>query len=559
MSSYIVYPNFEWECERSQIITLEKYIIATKDEILIEKINYPIEEIFNQFVKEFNNMWLTFIKKFKKVINNIIKAVEHSMKIIKNKDLKLNINTAFIKLSFSNKLKKHKSQKISSLYKFYDELLDAIHFEILFLKKAYLQEIDNLKLLKNDLYDQLIVNESTIKKFTFPADTFMNVEANCLGEDLINQLFIENCKIFNKININDLLMAETYQIDLINAFSKKVIHNLKDICNPNSEYYERHMELVNDGYVSNNAINEFIELYEIDNTLVDQYIDLYKIRYMDNIDKIKKSLLLIKKKSEVILECIVNITKYNLLSTHLSEEEIKSDIMNIKPEELNKIKEIVKGNYSQIFKHNGRFLDFSNFKLGSVCILDSREYDELIERYLDFDYSSILLYYIGTYDFTIISHGYLEHYSDLAEFIRVYKQNRPIEYSLFKQCYSEEIQIYTSIINKNFDDINEDDSEYIEKVIDSDDFINNNSNHIIELIRNFRYSYLRRWVCDSVYIPQINNSIEDVEMIIYIMNINKIRKLCVNICNKYNYRVNPKVISFFDHMTAWISPRDLLK
>ena len=560
MTSYIIYPNFEWECENSQLEIFERVLESNYSKAINST---GIERVFDNTIKELNKNWLNFIKFINKKFKILMKKIEKTIKNIKNIDLKIDIDVPFVNLSFVPTYKKYKLTKVRNINDFYDKLLDTIHYIIIYMKKSYQREINNLNTFKNNVLNNkqpMIVNESEIRYYDFPGE-IISLEGNFIGEDILNQLFIEKCQIFNNIDVTKIMNASKYQLDVLQSFSNTIIRRLEVLVNKNSDYYKCNKEFVDNGFTTNILINEFIRIHESDNGSIEDSINLYQDLVIKDVEQLQYYLGLIILKSQVIIEAITNIFKYNILSTYIGEKEIESSILNIKSSDLSKIKDIYNLNKNIIEKHNGRFLDFSKFKLGSVCLLeDSSTYESLIKRYLDFNFSSILLYYIGKYDFSIISHGDIESFKDLSHFIRVYRGYYPVEYNLFKKCYKEEIQFYSDIINKDFDLIEESDAKYIENYLENNEYsdilesYNLSSKNIID----FQYSYKRRWQCDPVFIPQVNSLMIDVEMIIYIMNINEIKKLNINICN-YNYNINKKAISTFDNMTVWYSPELLIK
>ena len=566
--SYIIYPNFNWICEEVSIDTLETFINNSTKDIIIENTNDRTEIIINNFIKNLKELWLSFIKKIKKIFKNIMKAVENSIKIIKDEDKKISLNLPFTNKTFmSRNFTKQKLVKITSIYNFYDRILDALHFILVFIKKAYINELDRITRYKNSIlsYDKNIVNESKVKLYSFPGE-MIGLDSIFIGEELLNQFFIENCKIFNNIDIETIINGKEYQENVLKAFSSDLIRNIQDLFNKRSEYYKTNEKLINGGYITNIALSNFLECCReeitdpVNNEDLAYNINLYVKTYADN-NQLIEVLKLIKLKSEVIIEAITNILKYDMMTAKIGEIEIQSKVTNIKPEELNKIKSIIQNNKDDIFKHNGRYLDFSKFNLGSVCILeDEGEYRSLIKKYMDFNFSSILLYFISKYDFSIISHGWVDSYKNLYDFKVKYSQYGEESLNIFKECYSEELSVISDIINKDFDDITDKDGEYFESFISSGKYIsylrdrNVNYNNCTEFI----YTYKQRWYCDKVYIPQVNTLMTDVEIIIYIMNINKIKKLNISICNN-NFIINPKVINFFDNMTVWIAKNKLIE
>lgn len=78
------------------------------------------------------------------------------------------------------------------------------------------------------------------------------------------------------------------------------------------------------------------------------------------------------------------------------------------------------------------------------------------------------------------------------------------------------------------------------------------------LMKRFRYSCSYRWFCDEIHMPFIDKKLTDVEMMIYLLNLNKIDKISLQICN-HGFIPNKKCISQYDNSIVWLSNNPLLE
>lgn len=547
-----------------------------KENAILEALYPDASIIYKMFIAteiEINKSWSKVIKFYEILLNKIQES-------IKKNQQNIIINTEFknIKAPFSGYRDKLRNNRKINSYKSIEDLYDGILYSYhniygMIINGSKIQK-DLLESFKNSIDENEslrdVVNESHFKYFNFNSQDLPFVSddgdpVNLVGEELFNQLFIENATIFNDVGLDEIFIGQEFQIKAYEKFLNKFIYNIAELVKPSSKYYKINEKLNAEVKIINVMLEIFLKEYkkkginEISSTINLYSWSLVDFNNKESLDQLRYVLELIVLKSKVLTEVITNMLKLDIVALHIAEQKSIKSIRNVSIDELRKVKEIVFKHEKDIIKHDKCYLDFSKFKLGSVCMSDSAR-NEVYDKYVDFPYSTQLLYFIGKYKYTLISHGWIEYYGSIREFINAYKSNYATEFKLFKECYSSEIIFLETFFENKFENFTEKQCEQAEgfltkKILDQvvEDPITRHN------LLNFHASCLRRWKCDEIYIPFINKEIDDVEMMIYIMNKAKIDTLAVYICNKDNFVPNHKCISFYDNMEVTISNRKIVK
>lgn len=553
-------------------------------EVLKEEIssNYYKYNLFNSKIDQMFELTKSYIDKaWIKIINNTILLLKKVKKLANKIIIHLNPSIKFkpFNASFSNCIINHlidfKREMITfnNISELYYAYIESIHFNIINIKRAYKQQIDLLNSYYNDLYNNIqkkAVNESNydIRDFT-PADSgiFTNDDYTMLGEELLNQFAIENIRVFDNIDINDIFICQELNIKKFNVFKERIIQNIAELINPSSEYRKIEDKLNKSDLTTNIMLESFYKKiksrsfnrkyieFELKNAL-DIYLATDNfINDKANLKALERILTLIMLKSNTVIEAMNNIIRLDAYVVYKVEYDSIESVNDIHIESIMKVQNIIDKNKSKIFKYNNRFIDFTDYKLGQIYLSKSAV-DDVFEKYVNLKYNTTLLYLISNYDITIISHGLVIPYRDFGHF---YSHNKNNKYLL--ECYKEEFEFCANLVNK--DDIMNlsfEDCVYIENVLQND-------NELRKLVKKFQLylqlkefanMYYRRWECDKVYIPFIDKELTDVESIIYILNKNKFKRILLLICN-YNIMPTSKPISFYDKSTVTISPIEILR
>ena len=573
MSAFVFKENVS-DIDKSNLEMLDIKFI--KENAILE-VNYPdnstIYKLFNRTEIEINKSWSKVIRLYNILLTKVQKSIEKNQQnIIMNAEFK-NIKAPFS--GYHNKLRNNR--KINS-YKSIEELYDGILYSYhniygMIINGSKIQK-ELLESFKNSINEneslRAVVNESHFKYFDFNSQDLPFISddgdpVNLVGEELFNQLFIENATIFNDVDLDEIFIGQEFQIKAYEKFLNKFIYNIAELVKPSSKYYKINEKLNSEFKITNVMLEIFLKDYKKKGiNEVSSTINLYSWSLVDfndkeSIDQLRRILELIVLKSKVLTEVIANMLKLDIIALHVAEQKSIKSIRNISINELRKVKDIVTKHEKDIIKYDRCYLDFSKFKLGSVCMSDSAR-NEVYDKYIDFSYSTQLLYFIGKYEYTLISHGWTDYYSSIYEFINIYKSHYTSEFKLFKECYSSEITFLETFFENKFENFTEKQCDQCEgfltkKILDQvvEDPITRHN------LLNFHISCLRRWKCDEIYIPFINKEIDDVEMMIYVMNKAKVNTLAVYICNKDNFIPNHKCISFYDNMEATISNRKIIE
>ena len=523
MSAFVFKENVS-DIDKSNLEMLNIKFI--KENAILE-VNYPdnstIYKLFNRTEIEINKSWSKIIRLYNILLTKVQKSIEKNQQnIIMNAKFK---NTKAPFSGYRNKLRNNR--KINS-YKSIEDLYDGILYSYhniygMIVNGSKIQK-DLLESFKNSINEneslRAVVNESHFKYFDFNSQDLPFISddgdpVNLVGEELFNQLFIENATIFNDVDLDEIFIGQEFQIKAYEKFLNKFIYNIAELVKPSSKYYKINEKLNSEFKITNVMLEIFLKDYKKKGiNKVSSTINLYSWSLVDfndkeSIDQLRCILELIVLKSKVLTEVIANMLKLDIISLHVAEQKSIKSIKNISIDELRKVKEIVTKHEKDIIKHDRCYFDFSKFKLGSVCMSDSAK-NEVYDKYIDFPYSTQLLYFIGKYDYTLISHGWTEYYSSIYEFINVYKSHYTSEFKLFKECYSSEITFLETFFENKFENFTEKQCDQCEgfltkKILDQvvEDPITRHN------LLNFHVSCLRRWKCDEIYIPFINKEIDD--------------------------------------------------
>ena len=568
---YIDLSKFSTDKEISSLKILKEEIELSSNKYLL--FNNKIDKMFELTKSYIDKAWI-------KMINNTILLLKKVKKIANKIITHLNPNVKFkpFKASFTRSIDDHlidfkrKINTYNNISELYYAYIESIHFNIINIERAYKRQIDLLNSYYNDLYRyndyKKVVNESkyTFTNFTLKDSQIVeNDTCVMLGEELLNQFAIENIRVFDNIDINDILKAQEINEKRFNEFKEKVIQNVAGLINPSSEYRKIEDKLIASDLTTNEMLKifyqkvkssnfnkEYIE-FELKNTL-NLYLTNDFINNENNLKALRQILTLIMLKSNTIIEAMNNIIRLDAYSVYKAEHDSIESINDISIKSIRKIQNIINKNKSKIFKHNNQFIDFSMCNLGQVC-LSKTTVNEVLEKYINLEYNTTLLYLVSNYDITIISHGTSLKYNNFAHF---YSHNKDNKYLL--ECYKEEFDFCANLVNKDIMKLSFEDCKYIESVLHDDNRLRQLSKkfYFYLQLKEFADMYYKRWVCDEVYIPFINNYLEDVESIIYILNKNKFKRILLLICNE-NIIPTTKPISFYNNSIVTISPIKILQ
>lgn len=568
---YIDLSKFSTNKEISSLKILKEEIELSSNKYLL--FNNKIDKMFELTKSYIDKAWI-------KMINNTILLLKKVKKIANKIITHLNPNVKFkpFKASFTRSIDDHlidfkrKINTYNNISELYYAYIESIHFNIINIERAYKRQIDLLNSYYNDLYRyndyKKVVNESDyrITNFTLTDSRIVRNDACVmLGEELLNQFAIENIRVFDNIDINDILKAQEINEKRFNEFKEKVIQNVASLINPSSEYRKIEDKLIASDLTTNEMLKifyqkvkssnfnkEYIE-FELKNTL-NLYLTNDFINNENNLEALRQILTLIMLKSNTIIEAMNNIIRLDAYSVYKAEHDSIESINDISIKSIRKIQNIIDKNKSKIFKHNNQFIDFSMYNLGQVC-LSKTTVNEVLEKYINLEYNTTLLYLVSNYDITIISHGASLKYNNFAHF---YSHNKNNKYLL--ECYKEEFDFCANLVNKDIMKLSFEDCKYIESILHDDNRLRQLSKkfYFYLQLKEFANMYYKRWVCDEVYIPFINTYLEDVESIIYILNKNKFKRILLLICNE-NIIPTSKPTSFYNNSIVTISPIKILQ
>ena len=538
------------------------------------KTNTLIGKMFKKTREEIIKTWQELIKLLENLFDKINQFIKKKMKKVSNR-----FKFKKTRVSFSGKpntsLISFKPYYINNLEELYYEFKQSLHFIVLRTEKAYRMQLKQLDhfydtIIQSSLYKK-VVNESNFEYYDFNMkdlpflDSENQEDSNLFGYELFDHLAGENIMVFNDTNIDELSEEQEFQFKVYDSFQKAIITNITKIVS-NKYYQETNAKLTSKFVVRNELLNIFLESYKeyTNNDDIREDINLYTHILIDpknptkeDIDQLRIILGLVLLKTKVTAKAIHNMA--NLDSTILikTEYDALDTVDNVSIEELRKIKSIIQNKDSNIIKNGGNYFDFSSYNLGSVILSDEAKAD-VYDKYIDTEYCTTLLYFASNYEYTLIAHGMVEYFGSLYKFIDGYKKEHLDEFNLFKECYNKEISIISNIMNKDFNSFDISDCNYIDNLLDSSKFLNSLDMKTMIALRDFRYSYMKRWISDKVYIPFINNKIDDVEMMIYLLNLNKVNTAAFLICN-HHYIPNPRTISYYNNSVYWISTRKLVE
>lgn len=562
MTSEIRYSLFDWENEYQQIQAFKHIILYENKKYDIDDVSL-YEKMFILTRKKIINKWLALIEYLDIFVKKIKETVLKSIKRIKN-----NIKFNNIKCSFSGhqKQKSIKIKSFNSIEDLYFAYLDSLHYLIVDSKKCFKAQITYLDNFMTTLKDyKEAVNESEFKYYDYEIENVAHSkkkDAVMVGEELFNQLFIENATIFNNIDPEKIFNAQKFNESVYENFYGPIITNIQKLSIKSSDFYKFNKFLSENNFTTTIMLELFVR--EVDN-LDEKYYDKNTIRlYVDTIlyelddpkKMLKDILSLIYLKSKVLIEAIRNMFNLDALALFNSEYNSASSIYNINIDDLRKIKDIINNPKSNIIKNNGLYLDFSKYNLGSVFLSESTK-EDVYEKYINIPYCTTLLFFISNYDVTLISHGYVMNFSTFGS---MYSNMTKHDRLLFNKCYKEEFDIFESMLGKKVNNFTGKDLDTISLFLYNDESIDKafTDTKTNLLMRRFKYSYSNRWFCDEIRMPFIDKELTDVEMMIYLLNLNKIDKISLQICN-YGFIPNKKCISQYGNSIVWLSNNPLLE
>lgn len=561
MTSKLNYSLFDWENEYQQIHAFKHMILYENKKII--NIDSSYEKMFMLARKKIINDWLILTDYLDNLVKKIKKMVLKSIERIK-----INIKFNDIKCSFSGhqKYQSIKIRKFDSIEDLYFAYLDSLHYLIVDSKKCFNAQITYLDDFMSSLKEyKKAVNESEFKYYDYEVENVAyskEKDAVMVGEELFNQLFIENATIFNGIDPDKIFDAQKFNESVYENFYGTIISNIRKLSIKSSEFYKFNKYLSDNKFTTNIMLELFVK--EVDN-LDEKYCDKNTIRlYIDNLlyeqndpkKMLKDILSLIYLKSKVLIEAIRNMFNLDALALFNAEYNSASSIYNIDIEDLRKVKDIINNPKSNIIKNNGLYLDFSKYDLGSLFLSKSAK-EDIYEKYINIPYCTTLLFFISNYDITLVSHGFVMSFETFGS---MYLNMKKYDRLLFTKCYKEEFDIFESLLNKKVDNFTSKDLDTISLFLLDDNHIDKifTDSKTNLLMKRFRYSCSYRWFCDEIRMPFINKELTDVEMMIYLLNLNKIDKISLQICN-HGFIPNKKCISQYDNSIVWLSNNPLLE
>ena len=531
-----------------------------------------VDRLFSMTEEEIDKSWDKIIKFEEMILHQLKKCIKkHSKEIIINMKFD-NIQASFSGMKSLNMSNVH-IQQYKSIEDLYKAIIDSYDVIFEYINNGYSIQKMLLEKFHNNIYSDnylSTVNES-ISLFDFdihylPFLSEKQEHVAFIGEELFNELFIENATVFNGISLQGICNEQKFQVKVYEKFLNELIYNISELTKPGSDYSKKDEELTKRGKIRNEMLNLFIKTANNTELSVSRSINLYSMQFFDlndedSLKRLGEILQMIVLKSKVMTEAIFNMLKLDAIAVHCAEQDSVTEIREISIHQLRKVRDILDKNSKSIFKHNRCYLDFSKYNLGSVC-LSATARNSNLDKLIDPEYCTALLYFIGSYDYTIISHGGLDQYRSLYNFITSYRKSYPIEYDLFKKCYEIPINIISQLCNNTpFDSLSEDQCNHIDSLFSSDTNLRRITDNVSvrSILKDFHFRCHNRWVCDPVYIPFIKKEIEDVEMIIYTMNINKVKSLAVYICNEARYIPSGLSISTYPDMEVKIPDKKVMK
>lgn len=418
MTSKINYSLFDWENEYQQIHAFKHMIIYENKKYI--NYNSSYEKMFILTRNKIINDWLTLVNYLDKLIKKIKKMVLKSIEKIKN-----NIKFDNIKCSFSGHQKNQliKIKKFDSIEDLYFAYLDSLHYLIVDSKKCFKAQIMYLDDFMISLKEyKEAINESEFKYYNYEVENVAYSEkkdAVMIGEELFNQLFIENATIFNGVDPDKIFNAQKFNESVYENFYGSIITNIRKLSIKSSEFYKFNKYLSDNKLTTTIMLELFVK--EVDN-LDEEYCDKNTIRlYVDNLlyeqndpkKMLKDILSLIYLKSKVLIEAMHNMFNLDALALFNAEYNSASSIFNIDIDDLRRIKDIINDPRSNIIKNNGLYLDFSKYNLGSVFLSKSTK-EDIYEKYINIPYCTTLLFFISNYDITLVSHGYVMEFETFS-------------------------------------------------------------------------------------------------------------------------------------------------
>ena len=497
-------------------ILYEKY----SNDQLVKDIKKFISKIWSS-IKE---IWKELIKTSKKFIKKTERFLRRS---IINLDNKLYFDyKAIFTVDDANKHIKRRCRTYNSLLELYEHLKVSLNYIVNLISKNQKIHYTQVKNLEKSLIlsnKESIIQEANYHIYTFKLDDIEGYKSSnrlqgavIQGEDFLNQFNIENFNIFNNIDMNDILKLQDYNMDIINIFKSGIIENIYKIVS-DPEYVAVQQKLSSNDFSDNLLLSRFTDEYnklpenqkkDITN-IIHRNFDVYFPPTKEGLENMQASVRILKSKNKVVAEAFNNLMKYDVLSVFIAERDYWNDPLNVE-----KFKKRYRLDTHRVIKRDGHYLDFSDIGLGSVVLLNDTSYfEEIYHKLINTNYSTSLIYMISNFDYTVISHASVDVFNSFRQAMSLELWHNKDNYSLFKECYKKQIKLCEDHLGVPFEQITDEMfSNLVRYILAEDNTVSNNDK------MNFAYfcrSIYNQWNCMPVFIPNLNKTLTNIEMIIY--------------------------------------------
>ena len=547
-------------------------------ESLIDKAIQFMKNIVNDGIKYISDLWKKFINKLRvaiKKINKIFKRYNNGNNIVlTNRNLKA-------LFAFSNRGRVQSFITVDRLYTAYQKSLSLICGEI---DRIYRSNIDLLNKLKDHQKSYKKVSESfvmekvayydqLIHRFEEP-DTLNNLAnddtlihrytespTNAVFQALsiLDQVFLENVLSLNIDNLEELIAANIDSLKLYDALSSSGEY-LYDYLSKNHSLYEKYK----DYGINNIALNDLynaISVYskeEFSDFFSDHIYTHYYPKDDIGKDRLVNYINILIAKNKAIEECLKNLIKIDFAQFKVNHIDklnlgIKSDIEYMVTIYSDELRYIINNHKSN--KGKTLILDFTDIGYGTIYI--SKSGLPILEKLLDLEYSTSLIYYITQFDCTIMTHGNTEMYG-LAVY---YNKLTYIEKYIFSKIYGDTIKEYEKIIGKSIDECdgaddnrfnNEFKKSFIQyrftpRKLESIKSIPDENGLKFSDIEKVKLKKLLRWRTDDyapINIPYSYEEYYDIELMVFaLLATKKYKNINIISCNKDGFVLNKALIN----------------
>lgn len=551
--------DFELENPKSDI---DNEVVLLYEKYNTDNSLKDIKKFISKLWNSVKDIWKKLIKSAKKFLKKTEKFLKRSIMALDDRisfDYKAIFAIDYINKQMNCGIRSYKS--LLSLYKRLKESLDYIIGLLSRTQKANYNQIKKFEKAIIRSNKEMIMQEANYHIFDLRIEDIYGYKSNNMypnavvqGEDFLNQFNIENFNVFINVNMDDILNLQTYNKNIIEGFKRGIIENIYRIVS-NPDYVKIHQKLAKSNFFDNVLLSGFINKYiespdevkSVIRNILQHNFDIYFPPTEEGLNNIKIAVDILKRKNQAITEAYENLMKYDILAVFIAERDYWNEPLNVK-----KFEKRYQLDKYKVIKNDGHYLDFSKAGLGKIAIMkDSGLFEEIYHKLINIDYSSFLIYLISNFDYTVISHGSLDIYNSFRNGLSNISINKDNN-NLFKECYTKQIRLCEDHLSKSFDQILDDEFNNLVMYFLKEENTLSNSDKM-----EFAYFYrsiFNQWSCEDVFIPELNRTLSNVEMIIYGLDkYTSINTLNLLICNNGKYIPSQYITRRRQKIDIWIA------